>query len=163
MTESLIAMLGEFVGSKNGDAWKDIFDFLCYHMDYGHKLIDKDSAASKDKAICMAVWDRFSQIPDYKRKGGILLFQNLFDLCPEVKVLFGFPADVDPQSPALLKSARFALHSKFLLEMMEKTIGLLGEDNETLTKNLTELGKKHVSFGVTPGKFRNCPPYLIST
>lgn len=40
--------------------------------------------------------------------------------------------------------------------MMEKTVQMLGDDNETLTKNLTELGQKHVSFGVTPQYF----PYM---
>lgn len=32
--------------------------------------------------------------------------------------------------------------------MMEKTIGMLGEDDETLTKSLVELGQRHVAFGV---------------
>jgi hemoglobin-like flavoprotein len=77
-------------------------------------------------------------------------------MCPQVKVLFGFPIDVDPRSDELLKSKRFALHAAFLMEMVEKTIQMLGDDNETLTKNLTELGQKHVSFGVTPQYF----PYM---
>jgi len=162
MTESLIAMLQEVIGSANGAAWRDVFEFLCYHMDYGHKLIDKDYAAGKDKAICMAVWDRFSKVPDYKRKGGLVLFQNLFDLCPEVKPLFGFAKDADPQSETLLKSARFALHSQFLINMLEKTISLLGEDNETLAKSLLELGKKHVSFGVTQDMFPFMTDSLIA-
>lgn len=63
---------------------------------------------------------------------------------------------MDPRSGELLKSKRFALHASFLMEMMEKTVKILGEDNETLTKNLTDLGQKHVSFGVTPKHF----PYM---
>ena len=159
MTESLICMLEETIGSANRDAWEDVFGFLCFQMDYGHKLIDKDYAAGKDKAICMAVWDKLASIPDYKRKGGIVLFQNLFDLCPETKPLFGFPLDVDPQSEELIKSPRFSLHSQFLINMLEKTIKMLGDDNETLAKNLLELGKKHVSFGVTGEMF----PYMTDS
>jgi hemoglobin-like flavoprotein len=34
------------------------------------------------------------------------------------------------------------------MEMMENTVGILGEDDATLTKSLTELGQRHVSFGV---------------
>jgi hemoglobin-like flavoprotein len=85
-----------------------------------------------------------------------LRLQSLFEACPQVKVLFGFPVDVDPRSDELLKSKRFALHASFLMEMMEKTVQMLGDDNETLTKNLTDLGQKHVSFGVTPQYF----PYM---
>lgn len=32
--------------------------------------------------------------------------------------------------------------------MIGKTVGMLGENNEELTKNLLELGKKHVTYGV---------------
>ena len=76
MTESLIAMLEEVIGSSNSDAWRDIFDFLCFHMDYGHKAIDKDTAASKNKAACIQVWKELAKVPDYKKKGGVLLFQQ---------------------------------------------------------------------------------------
>ena len=86
-------------------------------------------------------------------------FISLFEACPQVKVLFGFPIDVDPRSDALLKSKRFALHASFLVEMIEKTVQMLGDDNETLTKNLTELGQKHVSFGVSPDYF----PYMTDS
>jgi hemoglobin-like flavoprotein len=85
-----------------------------------------------------------------------LICHSLFEACPQVKVLFGFPVDVDPRSDELLKSKRFALHASFLMEMMEKTVQMLGDDNETLTRNLTDLGQKHVSFGVTPHYF----PYM---
>lgn len=65
-------------------------------------------------------------------------------------MLFGFPADIDPHSDALLKSIRFGVHAEFLIEMIEKTINLLGEDDETLEEVLTSLGQRHVAFGVAP-------------
>ena len=46
--------------------------------------------------------------------------------------------------------------------MVEKTMMMLGEDNETLVKNLTELGKKHVSFGVMPEMFPFMTDSLIA-
>ena len=159
MTESLICMLQEVTGSVSRDAWEDVFGFLCYHMDYGQKLIDKTNAATKDRATCLAIWDRFTKIDGYKRKGGIILFQHLFEICPKVKPLFGFPLDANPQSDDLLKSSRFSLHSQFLIEMIEKTMKMLGEDNETMAKSLAELGKKHVAFGVTGDMF----PYMTDS
>jgi hemoglobin-like flavoprotein len=37
--------------------------------------------------------------------------------------------------------------------MVQKTVGMLGVDNEELTKMLTELGKKHVTYGVKADYF----------
>jgi hemoglobin-like flavoprotein len=70
--------------------------------------------------------------------------------------LFGFPIDIDPHSEHLLDSKRFALHSSFLVEMVEKTIGMLGQDDTSLEISLIELGQRHVSFGVKGEYF----PYM---
>lgn len=156
MTESLLAMMMETIGNPDEDAWNEVFEYLIDGMETGHRRIHKDVSAKKDKVRCITIWSKLRTVKKYKEQGGIILFQNLFEMCPQVKVLFGFPIDVDPRSNELLKSKRFALHASFLMEMMEKTVQMLGDDNETLTKNLTELGQKHVSFGVTPQYF----PYM---
>jgi hemoglobin-like flavoprotein len=70
--------------------------------------------------------------------------------------LFGFPAEIDPRCEELVKSKRFAFHATFLMEMMERTVEMLGDDNDKLTEALTDLGKKHVAFGVLPEYF----PYM---
>lgn len=78
---------------------------------------------------------------------------SLFEFCPDAKLLFGFPLNVDPQSGALLKNERFIKHATFLLIMIEKAVGMLGQDDAELTKTLLELGKKHVTYGVRPEYF----------
>lgn len=40
------------------------------------------------------------------------------------------------------------MHALFLMEMIDMTIGILGKDNEKLTKTLQDVGKKHVTYGV---------------
>jgi hemoglobin-like flavoprotein len=67
--------------------------------------------------------------------------------------LFGFPRDIDPRSQALLENQRFLGHATFLLSMIGKTVELLGEDDETLEKDLLALGKKHMTYGVRPEFF----------
>ncbi|KAG7346610.1 globin-like protein [Nitzschia inconspicua] len=156
MTESLLAMLVEVIGNPDDLAWQDVFDFLIANMEAGHRRINKDVSAKKDKIKCITVWSKLRTMKKYKEEGGVILFQHLFEACPQIKVLFGFPIDVDPRSDELLKSKRFSFHASFLMEMVEKTVQMLGDDNETLTNNLTELGQKHVSFGVTPQYF----PYM---
>ena len=83
----------------------------------------------------------------------IVAVHSLFEICPDTKALFGFPMDIDPRSPELLDSKRFAFHASFLMEMMEKTVEMLGEDDATIEKNLLALGQRHVSFGVKADHF----------
>eukprot|EP00339_Tiarina_fusa_P021707 CAMPEP_0117047462 /NCGR_PEP_ID=MMETSP0472-20121206/32804_1 /TAXON_ID=693140 ORGANISM="Tiarina fusus, Strain LIS" /NCGR_SAMPLE_ID=MMETSP0472 /ASSEMBLY_ACC=CAM_ASM_000603 /LENGTH=651 /DNA_ID=CAMNT_0004760179 /DNA_START=106 /DNA_END=2061 /DNA_ORIENTATION=- len=148
MTESLLLMLKETIGNPHEDAWNDVFEFLINNMTEGYQHIQKGAMADKYKGKCIQVWKRLSEIQKYKENGGVILFQHLFSKCPETKVLFGFPVDIDPYSETLLQSKRFSIHASFLMEMMEKTVGILGEDDETLTTSLIELGQRHVSFGV---------------
>ena len=80
-------------------------------------------------------------------------FISLFELCPESKLLFGFPLSIDPKSDTLVQNERFLKHANFLLSMIGKSVGFLGEDDEQLTKILLELGKKHLVYGVKPDYF----------
>jgi hemoglobin-like flavoprotein len=80
-------------------------------------------------------------------------------MCPQAKLLFGFPENVDARSDKLLHNKRFLTHAKFLLTMIHKTVAMLGVDNDELTKILTELGKKHVTYGVKSDYF----PYMTKS
>lgn len=40
------------------------------------------------------------------------------------------------------------MHSAFLVGMIEKALNMLGTDDEELTKLMSELGRKHVIYGV---------------
>jgi len=81
------------------------------------------------------------------------LFRSLFKKCPEAQVLFGFPLDLYPDPRELVNSMRFKMHATFLMEMIDSTISILGKDNEKLAQTLTDLGKKHATYGVKPEYF----------
>jgi methyl-accepting chemotaxis protein len=78
---------------------------------------------------------------------------SLFEKCPQAKVLFGFPIDIDPNSPELLTSKRFIMHAAYLIQMIDTALNMLGPDIELLTEIMTELGIKHVRYGVKPEMF----------
>jgi hemoglobin-like flavoprotein len=78
---------------------------------------------------------------------------SLFTECPEAKLLFGFPLDVDPNSDEVLKSKRFAAHAKHLIQMIDSALNMLGPDAEMLREIMMELGTKHIQYGVTPNMF----------
>ena len=70
---------------------------------------------------------------------------SLFKRCPEAQVLFGFPLDIYPDASLLLDSHRFLMHATFLIEMIDMTVAILGEDNEKLKQTTSDIGKKHAS------------------
>jgi hypothetical protein len=56
-------------------------------------------------------WEAMKRTKNYQEVVGSKLFQRLFDKCPQAKVLFGFPIDIDAYSPELLNSKRFLAHA----------------------------------------------------
>jgi hemoglobin-like flavoprotein len=91
------------------------------------------------------------------------VLNRLFDKSPQAKVLFGFPIDIDPHSPELLKSKRFQMHAAYLIQMIDTALNMLGPDIELLTEMLEDLGKKHVTYGVQPEMFPVMGTCLIAT
>lgn len=76
MTDSLLATLVEVIGNPNEGAWQDVFDFLIANMEAGHRRINKDVSAKKDKLHCITVWSKLRTIKKYKELGGVVLFQK---------------------------------------------------------------------------------------
>eukprot|EP00529_Nitzschia_sp_RCC80_P022249 CAMPEP_0113507866 /NCGR_PEP_ID=MMETSP0014_2-20120614/36697_1 /TAXON_ID=2857 /ORGANISM="Nitzschia sp." /LENGTH=480 /DNA_ID=CAMNT_0000403511 /DNA_START=389 /DNA_END=1827 /DNA_ORIENTATION=- /assembly_acc=CAM_ASM_000159 len=150
MTDALIKMLKDMLPSFSADeesAFKACMEALIADMVKGQQSIDKGLAATK-KVVVINSWEKLTKIDDYESKGGVLLFQHLFELCPEAKILFGFPEDIDPHSDKLLENKRFLAHASFLLSMIGKTVKMIGQDDDKLAKDLLELGRKHVTYGV---------------
>lgn len=72
---------------------------------------------------------------------------------PEAKVLFGFPINMDTNSPEMLASKRFNMQGSYLIQMLDTALSMLGPDIELLTDILQDLGTKHVHYGVKPEMF----------
>lgn len=45
------------------------------------------------------------------------------------------------------------MHASYMIQMIDTALGLLGPDIELLTEIMTELGTKHVLYGVKPTMF----------
>jgi hypothetical protein len=88
---------------------------------------------------------------------------SLFKKCPQAKVLFGFPIDIDPNAPELLRSSSFIMHASYLIRMLDTALNMLGPDIELLTEIMTKLGDKHVRYGVKPEMFPIMGDALIHT
>lgn len=93
-------------------------------------------------------WERLRRTPDYDTKAGTILFSHLFEKRPKAKTLFGFPLTMDPSCQSLQKSRRFVIHAKYMISMLDKALNLLGPDAELLAEIMSDLGQKHVSFGI---------------
>jgi hemoglobin-like flavoprotein len=116
-----------------------------------------DQLASGQRPCIYPFTDKSSRILSFFQ------WRRLFEKCPEAKVLFGFPIDIDPSSPEVLKSKRFLMHASYLIQMLDTALNMLGPDIELLTEIMTELGIKHVRYGVKPEMFPIMGEALIHT
>jgi hypothetical protein len=91
------------------------------------------------------------------------IWRRLFEKCPPAKVLFGFPIDIDPTTPEVIKSKRFLMHAAYLIQMIDTALNMLGPDIELLTEIMHELGLKHVRYGVKPEMFPIMGDALVHT
>jgi hemoglobin-like flavoprotein len=108
-------------------------------------------------------WEAMKRTKNYEHVAGSMLFRRLFDKCPQAKILFGFPIDINVDSPELLNSKRFLAHAAYLLEMIDTALDMLGPDIELLTEIMHDLGIKHIRYGVKPEMFPVMGEALIST
>ncbi|CAB9520150.1 symbiotic hemoglobin [Seminavis robusta] len=108
-------------------------------------------------------WEQLRRVKDYQNVAGSCLFVKLFEKCPPAKVLFGFPIDMDPQSEEVGKSKRFQTHSRYMIQMLDRALGLLGPDEELLLEILERLGKTHARIGVHPQYFPFMEEALLET
>ncbi|CAB9516967.1 Leghemoglobin Lb120 [Seminavis robusta] len=96
----------------------------------------------------MDSWELLRRLPDYEATAGSILFTHLFEKCPSTKALFGFfPLD-KTENTELVTSTRFVKHARYMIQMLDKALNMLGPDAEILQEILTDLGKKHSRMGV---------------
>lgn len=77
----------------------------------------------------------------------MLIFTSLFQLHPEIQVLFGL-SNLD-STEDLFQSKRFRMQARYMIQMLDSSVQMLGPDIELLTEINHDLGKRHVRYGVT--------------
>lgn len=55
------------------------------------------------------------------------------------------------------------MHASYLIQMIDTALNMLGPDIELLTEIMTELGQKHVKYGVKPEMFPKMGTCLLET
>eukprot|EP00980_Cylindrotheca_fusiformis_P029475 scaffold23479_cov143-Cylindrotheca_fusiformis.AAC.25 len=108
-------------------------------------------------------WEQVRRVPNYSRVIGTLLFQKFFAMEPGAKRVFGFREDMDMHSEDVVKSRRFIKHATFFVQMIDRSLDMLGPDVDMLTEILLELGEKHVRYGVKPEYFSPMGTALIDS
>jgi hypothetical protein len=89
-----------------------------------------------------------------------LLFRpfRIFELAPGAISMFGFGEGVDEKNlpETLFKLSAFQVHTCGVVAMLESALVIMiGDDMDSLAKALSDLGCKHIVYGVQP------PHYLI--
>jgi len=86
---------------------------------------------------------------------------SLFKVNRKVKLLFGFPLDMDPTSLDIKQSKQFLVHATSFVEMIDTVVNMLGPDMDMLTEALLEIGAKHMRYGVKPEMYADMGNSLI--
>lgn len=89
-------------------------------------------------------WERVRRVKEYHTVLGTLIFTKFFSIQPEAVSVFSIKGDV----AECVKSGAFLSHAKKFVEMFDSAVDMLGPNIEILTEILTELGQKHVKYGV---------------
>jgi hemoglobin-like flavoprotein len=93
------------------------------------------------------------QAKQNEEKLGIDTLLRLFELEPETKTIFGFPVKGKIKATGMQRIG-LLIHGKRIVNMIEGTYALLGPDIDLLEEFLSDLGRRHVSYGVKPRYFQ---------
>eukprot|EP00980_Cylindrotheca_fusiformis_P006964 scaffold1469_cov119-Cylindrotheca_fusiformis.AAC.8 len=92
-------------------------------------------------------WAKVTEIPDYEKAAGEMLFRRLFETSPEMLSLFTFSGKHSAADNEMYKSYQFTKHSTAVISAVSGAVDLLGqEDMETLVAVLKDLGARHASL-----------------
>jgi len=98
-------------------------------------------------------WLRIKSIPNYAEVAGEILFRKIFELAPGALSMFAFGTGFVGDDESLYKSDPFKAHARGVVEMLEQAVHMLGPDMEPVLIALSELGDRHVEYGVLPAHY----------
>eukprot|EP00980_Cylindrotheca_fusiformis_P012343 scaffold3031_cov102-Cylindrotheca_fusiformis.AAC.3 len=105
-------------------------------------------------------------IPDYRTLIGELLFREIFSQRPGAISLFGFGKGVDERNlpETLFKLPAFKRHTVGVVARLESAMSMMAGNNmETLAGSLSDLGFRHVVYGVQPSHYLIVESALVRT
>mmetsp|Transcript_5730 Transcript_5730/g.11149 ORF Transcript_5730/g.11149 Transcript_5730/m.11149 type:complete len:158 (+) Transcript_5730:56-529(+) len=113
-------------------------------------------------ALVLDSWEQIRRMKNFEEEAGVILYQRLFNLHPEVRALFGL-SSLEINSDNLKTSKRFRTQAKYMIQMLDTSLNMLGPDIELLTEINHDLGKRHVRYGVKPEMYEFMGEALVYT
>eukprot|EP00977_Amphora_coffeiformis_P020294 scaffold8050_cov180-Amphora_coffeaeformis.AAC.1 len=92
-------------------------------------------------------WEIARRTPNFNEKVGVMTLLKLFEIEPLTKQVFDIEVHHTPTHKELQESGHL-YHAIRMFEMFDAALNMLGPDLETLNEVLTELGKRHIGYGV---------------
>jgi len=156
MGEALMETLAQTLGPEKFSPeiereWNIVYEALASNMIHAMNIENK----------VLASWNKLKAVENYEEVAGGLLFQEMFRTCPETKMLFGFPLDLDVESNVILESRRFKTHAKYFIDMIDRTMGMVKA--KQVEEHMKELGDIHSEFGVKDEYFPIMGSALLHT
>lgn len=99
------------------------------------------------RSASLETWELARRRPDFEEYVGSTMLLKMFEYEPETKKVFGFDVEFNPTAQEL-KDAGHLHVAVSILQRFDASLNLMGPDHETLEEVLTELGKRHIGYGV---------------
>jgi hemoglobin-like flavoprotein len=106
--------------------------------------ITRMTVSYSDVMSVVASWDKAKATANFEVIAGEAILTRVFHLEPKAKAMFGFK-----EGEPLKKNPKFAVHSKSMVDMLDMAVSFLGPDLEPIEEELVDLGKRHLSYGVS--------------
>ena len=98
-------------------------------------------------SFLVETWDIARRTKNFNEVVGVMTLLKLFEIEPSTKTVFDYRVDHTPTHEELKEFGHLG-HAVRMFEMFDAALNMLGPDMETLNEILTDLGKRHIGYGV---------------
>ncbi|KAL3944653.1 MAG: hypothetical protein SGBAC_001260 [Bacillariaceae sp.] len=159
--ESLLYTLEKGLGfaftPKVKEAWVGVYDVIAKQMMLGAeeaKKIEEVQSKKTPNELVVESWATVTNILDYEKVAGEILFRRLFELNGDALGFFSFAKTYKPDDDALYKDPLCIAHSTAVVGTVTAAVGLLEQgDMDTLVSVLNDLGARHAEFNFTKSHY----------
>lgn len=108
-------------------------------------------------------WLKIKGIPNYTEVAGEILFRKIFELAPGALQMFSFSTGFVGDEENLYQSDVFKAHAGGVVMMLDQAVNMLGPDMGPVLFTLSQLGERHVEYGVLPAHYGIVGQALLHT
>eukprot|EP00934_Nitzschia_sp_Nitz4_P006109 Nitzschia sp. Nitz4//scaffold135_size62275//27974//28695//NITZ4_006350-RA/size62275-augustus-gene-0.1-mRNA-1//1//CDS//3329535563//6099//frame0 len=106
-------------------------------------------------------WNKIKTVPNYELLFGEKLFRKVFELEPNAVHMYSF--DGVTTTEEMFQCDGFKEHAILVVRCLDQIVNMLGPDLEPFLEEVSDMGARHVSYGVIPEHYPIFEDALLHT